>query len=456
MITFQTRKELAPTDVGVLPGMKSLLVDALRQAQDDTPNAESDDATTGLENKKVDASRTDEIAETNVAVDSAELDLLKTGAYTSGTITATDGTDETFIPEPLDDVATNRQLEDSRSHAELASTSLLTTRGAALADQKPMVTRIARFCPLICLIALTTAAAGYFVVSSLAAMSLNEDLHEMAGRAGVSASGTDSIDGNPALPKTGTSIFNDLDIVSTAMSETVDVIPSMLNPVTASSTPPLRRANDANAMVNVKSIAPTAQQINDPAHPHVVAAFAAYNAQDYATAEVEYAKALKAEPNHIDALVGVAAVYMQKERTDKALAAYEKLLTVDPGNTLAAASILSLRSSDPDWDSESELKHLLQRFPDAHHLHYALGSIYVAESRWPNAKQEFVAAHQLAPDNANYSYNAAVSMENIGEHRAARFYYEAALAAANSDSRIDKTAVSAHLKQLGAAQQELQ
>ena len=177
----------------------------------------------------------------------------------------------------------------------------------------------------------------------------------------------------------------------------------------------------------------------------VVDAFGAYRDKDYPRAESLYLDVLHSEPLHPDALAGMAAVYQKTSRDELALATYEKLLHLQPGNTLAASAVLSLRATGDNRGGESDLKHLLQRFPDAHHLQFTLGTIYVGEGRWPEARQAFQAAHELAPLNPDYSYNLAVSLERLGALRDARQHYEDALRNTGDRSNFDQDKLKSHL-----------
>jgi Flp pilus assembly protein TadD len=194
--------------------------------------------------------------------------------------------------------------------------------------------------------------------------------------------------------------------------------------------------------------------IDDEAYQFVVTAFDAYGRQDYDIAENKYLQALDIEPNHADALAGLGAVYQRTGRTDLAAANYQRLLGVDPGNTLAASALISLRSAEVDWDTESELKHLLQRFPLAHHLHFALASHFVEQGRWADARYEFRAAQELAPDNADYNFNLAVSLERLGDFAGARRYYESAILHAGGSANVDKQAIAQHLAKMTAPERE--
>ena len=84
---------------------------------------------------------------------------------------------------------------------------------------------------------------------------------------------------------------------------------------------------------------------------------------------------------------------------------------------------LSLSSQD-----ESKLKFMLQQQPSATHLNFALGNYYARKGRWPEAQAEYFKAWQGNSGNADYIYNLAVSLDQLGKaNEALRFYKESLL-----------------------------
>jgi Flp pilus assembly protein TadD len=59
-----------------------------------------------------------------------------------------------------------------------------------------------------------------------------------------------------------------------------------------------------------------------------------------------------------------------------------------------------------------------------------------------------MSAYQLAPSNAGYGYNLAVSHERLGDLVEASRYYETALLHADEHSSVDREAIELHLNQL--------
>ena len=492
--------------------MKSPLVDALRQAHGDTnddPAVETDpvsgesagdidaygSATSDLQQDEIDLSA-ERIAALAAAekLGAADLNLLDTGSFThaeapldespladeqesdqrefqdhAASLRNDESTDEPIdgqLDQLFDADEEQRKLsvDDAESTLPIwSSTATGTVQGARLERRMPLVPKLGRLSPVICLIALSASAGGYYIVNQVAAQSLNEDLNGMAQRMDAQTASMDTGTADLALNQAGKNIFADTSFESTvgAPNQTSSVPEKMSStsdvPTTVETTEPqTARPSMAGEMSAgaISSSTTSDDSFHDRAHAFVVDAFAAYQVKDYALAETNYVQALEIEPNHVDALAGLAAVHLQTNRLSAALAGYERLLSVEPSSAVASSAILTIHAKDPEWDSESDLKLLLQQYPEAHQLHYALGSVFVGDKRWADAKQAFLAAHRLAPGNANYSYNAAVSMEKVGEQSAARFYYEAALATAGQESNIDRRAVSAHLETLKVEQRD--
>ena len=70
------------------------------------------------------------------------------------------------------------------------------------------------------------------------------------------------------------------------------------------------------------------------------------------------------------------------------------------------AALIAIDARDP-VPAESRLKALLGSEPRAAHLHFALGSLYAAQSRWPEAQQSWLNAYRFDRGNADYAYNLA-------------------------------------------------
>ncbi len=164
-------------------------------------------------------------------------------------------------------------------------------------------------------------------------------------------------------------------------------------------------------------------------HPRVAAGYAAYQEGRLEAARNEYQLALREEPGNRDALLGLAALDMREQRYDSADAMYRQLLRTDPRDPYAHAGLLALRGQGIDpVTAESRLKTLLATEPDSAVLNFALGNQYAQQARWAEAQQAYFKAVVAEPDNPDYAYNLAVSLEHLRQAGPALDYYRRALA----------------------------
>ncbi|MEN6586096.1 MAG: tetratricopeptide repeat protein [Sulfuricella sp.] len=143
-------------------------------------------------------------------------------------------------------------------------------------------------------------------------------------------------------------------------------------------------------------------------------------------AKTHYQRMLQKEPRNVDALLGMAAVLTRSNNTSEAGKLYFRALEVEPKNTYAQAGLLNLLGSSDPAGSEAKLKQLLAEKP-AGFLHFALGNLYAAQGRWPEAQQAYFQAYHLESDNPDYAFNLAVSLEQISQPKPALTYYQRAL-----------------------------
>jgi tetratricopeptide (TPR) repeat protein len=166
-------------------------------------------------------------------------------------------------------------------------------------------------------------------------------------------------------------------------------------------------------------------------HPHVASGYIAYQAGDLAKAREEYQQALVAEPTNRDALLGLAAVEMRARRYDVAETLYQRLLRADPRDPHANAGMLALRSQQLDPVlSESRVKTLLAVNPDSGVLYFTLGNQFAQQGRWPEAQRAYFRAHTADPENPDFAFNLAVSLDQLRQPGLALEHYRRALALA--------------------------
>jgi tetratricopeptide (TPR) repeat protein len=156
-------------------------------------------------------------------------------------------------------------------------------------------------------------------------------------------------------------------------------------------------------------------------------AFHAYSTGDFNQAGALYRRALQLDPYNRDANLGVAAVAVKGGNYAVAVQRYRHLLSLHPDDALAFSSLLSLAGITRDTALENELVVHASQYRHVPALHAALGNHYSQTARWAEASRAYASAVGLAPDTADYLYNLAVSLDNLGDAQAAVETYQRAL-----------------------------
>ncbi|MET3131381.1 tetratricopeptide (TPR) repeat protein [Oxalobacteraceae bacterium GrIS 1.11] len=189
-----------------------------------------------------------------------------------------------------------------------------------------------------------------------------------------------------------------------------------------------------------------APQVN----PGLQNAYLAFNSGDTAAARQQYEGVLREEPNNRDALLGLAAIAVRENQGAQAASHYLRLLELDPNDAEALSGLIGLRQGDPA-QSETRLKAILQRAPDAGPVLFALGNLYAKQSRWSDAQQLFFRAYTSTPGNADYAFNLAVGLDRMNQGKLALTYYQRALALAqNNPGNFSRDAIHKRMRELSA------
>jgi tetratricopeptide (TPR) repeat protein len=162
--------------------------------------------------------------------------------------------------------------------------------------------------------------------------------------------------------------------------------------------------------------------------PLVEQGYQAFQRNDLAAARESYQRALAREPTNRDALLGLAAIDVRNGQLGSAEARYLKLLEIDPRDSHAVASLITLRGQLDPVTAESRLKTFIATQPEAALLHFSLGNQYAQQSRWTEAQSAYFKAYSVDPENADYAFNLAVSLDQLHQGKLALEYYQRALA----------------------------
>lgn len=191
----------------------------------------------------------------------------------------------------------------------------------------------------------------------------------------------------------------------------------------------------------------------------LVAAYAAYQQGDLVQARQKYEQVLHNDPRNKGALQGLAAIAVQGKEGKLARELFLRVLDQDPDNPLARAGLLAVAPEGEPARQESELKLLLEKYPQVAALFFSLGDVYAAGQRWNDAQQAYFNGLQVARKTAgktgvlcpDYPFNLAVSLEHLGQTRAAMTYYQEALkfARGGAPAGFDVGALETRMKTLG-------
>lgn len=139
-----------------------------------------------------------------------------------------------------------------------------------------------------------------------------------------------------------------------------------------------------------------------------------------------YEKLRVTDPDNPDVLLGLAVLAEQRGEREEAARLYARVLESDPRNAYAQAALIALIGMQEPAAAEARLRALIARQPAAY-LHFALGNLLAAQGRWSEAQAAYFEAQRLEPDAADYAFNLAVSLDHLGQARAAADYYQRAL-----------------------------
>ena len=178
-------------------------------------------------------------------------------------------------------------------------------------------------------------------------------------------------------------------------------------------------------------------------------AYAKLEAGQLDGARIDYEKALRDDPNNVDALLGLAAIAQRQGRFVDAERYQQRALDADPRSPAAQAAALSGGAAGDAATNESRLKSALAAQPESGPLNFALGNLYARQARWPEAQQAYFDAVASEPDNPDYLYNLAVALDHLRQPKlAAQHYRLAEDAAQRRPASFDRERLRARLAAL--------
>jgi len=154
--------------------------------------------------------------------------------------------------------------------------------------------------------------------------------------------------------------------------------------------------------------------------------------QAVANGDLEFAERLFSEvlekfPKNTEALVYMADIMGVQNKNEIARSLYTAALENSPGNLKASMGLINLTRDKTSLNQGSNLKQLIIDNPNRAFLHANLGDYYVGRNEWPAAQAAYFEAFAQNPENANYAFNLAVCLDQLGKGEIALRYYKQAL-----------------------------
>lgn len=187
--------------------------------------------------------------------------------------------------------------------------------------------------------------------------------------------------------------------------------------------------------------------------PILLLAYQAFSSGEDAAAQQQYRQVLQRDVRNVDALLGMAAIAQRQGRNADAIGWYQKVLEIEPKNTIAQSGMITPQAEVDAVGAQSRIKNLLVQQPEAAHLHAALGNLYAEQNQWAAAQEAYFNASRFAPNSADYAFNLAISLDQLGKSGLALAQYQRALGLLDTAgaTSLDKTQLEARIQALQSA-----
>lgn len=187
----------------------------------------------------------------------------------------------------------------------------------------------------------------------------------------------------------------------------------------------------------------------DPVGEKLDAAWLLYESGQYKEAAALYKEVVKTENNNRDALLGLGAIAVIEKNNAEARSIYLSQLELDPRDPIATAALAGLHNETSLKTDEEYLLSMLAKNPDTPHLKFALGNNYAQQNKWQSAQRYYFNAWQNDTENADYIFNLAVSMDQLGKaQQAIGFYKDSLLKSVNKQVSFSRDAVKKRISEL--------
>lgn len=169
----------------------------------------------------------------------------------------------------------------------------------------------------------------------------------------------------------------------------------------------------------------------NPEHPQALGLMGilAYQMKNYPLAEKLLTMSLARAPKNVDALMNLASVYHATGRLEEAERQFQQVIKLSAASPELWFNYGNLSTAQNQHEKAVEhFKRALQLRPEWAPAHMHLGLAYKALGNMDEARQALLRAIELSPDNAEFTFNLAGILSQLGEHEKAIAYFQALLA----------------------------
>jgi cytochrome c-type biogenesis protein CcmH/NrfG len=146
-------------------------------------------------------------------------------------------------------------------------------------------------------------------------------------------------------------------------------------------------------------------------------------------------------PNIPETYFNLGSVYARQEKWTEAEAAYQKVIELQPDNSMAKVLLAETHKNMGRADEAvAAIEQLIAENPDDPELHYSLGVFYLNAQRYAEAFASFEKVRSLDPDNVNVLYLLGTLSINLGETEKAVGFFQSYLEKAPEDGQYRATA----------------
>jgi|GEM_PF-3510685 len=165
-------------------------------------------------------------------------------------------------------------------------------------------------------------------------------------------------------------------------------------------------------------------------------AYQAQSSGDASNAVLMYQTALDADPNNVNALLGLAVIYHRSSQLEKARTLYGRVLSIQPNNKEAMNNFMSLMATESPGEAIAQLERLEERNPSTSGIPAQLAVIYQKQGEPSKAIEKMLRAVEISPENTTYRYNLAIMLDSQKRYEEAANLYIQLLKAADRGENI--------------------